>query len=45
MFFRCRKVKDVIGYDLQGDLPVFGAHTGLYVSGTLKVGDPVYTGR
>lgn len=39
-----RKVKDVKGYDLQGDLPVFGANMGLYVPGLLKVGDPVYEG-
>ncbi|XP_065224407.1 mitochondrial amidoxime-reducing component 1 [Planococcus citri] len=44
MLKKCRKVKDVKGYDLQGDLPVFGANMGLYVPGRLKVGDPVYEG-
>ncbi|XKL66003.1 hypothetical protein PGB90_009423 [Kerria lacca] len=38
----CRTVKQIKGHNFEGDSPVFGINAGLFVSGKIKIGDPVY---
>lgn len=40
--YRCRTVKQIKGHNFEGDSPVFGINAGLFVSGKIKIGDPVY---